>query len=739
MHYTKSKITFPIFVFTIFTSAFLLFAIQPMFTKMILPQLGGSPAVWSVAMVFFQAILLSGYLYAHILTKYLSTKKSAYVHSAIMLFAMLFLPISVSTLFGVAPEEGQAAWLIGIFFVSVGLPFFAIAGNGPLLQAWFTRSGHRHATDPYFLYGASNLGSFTALLLFPILFEPLLLVKTQSFVWSLGFLLLTGLIILSAFTAYNSNSHKSLEDTQNPTSKPDWKMTLNWIGLSFIPSGLLVAVTAHITTDIAAAPFLWILPLALFLLTFVLVFRKKPLFPASLFERIFPALACSVLALQFVNIGHFLIQISFHLCFFFIAALIFHNRLYNSRPDAKYLTHFYLWISFGGVLGGLFCGLVAPFVFNRILEYPILVSASVIGLALCSKITKKQFSTQIIPIILIGAAILFFVKSHTPQILQKNDIVIYYTLIFLVILTICLYQKIYIVAAIIPIIFLLHDNVQSIVNERTYERSFFGVHKIDIKQNGQFRTLNHGVTLHGAIKILNADGSPFSGKPEPLTYYHKDGPNAETLRAVPDVKTGRQIGIVGLGSGAHACNGKEMDKFSYFEIDPSVVHIAKNPNLFSFLSICAPNVRIALGDARLTLAKEPKGKFDYLLIDAFSSDAIPTHLLTKEAFELYLGLMKDDGILTMHISNTHLELESVVAALARETRIQAIVKRDINQDIRGLEDRSSSHVVAFSKKSASLAGLLKIGGWSKLQDKGTLAWTDDYSNVFGALWRNYTK
>ncbi len=743
MNVIKTQILLIIFTTTIFISAFLLFAIQPMFTKMILPQLGGAPSVWSVAMVFFQTVLLAGYLYAHLLTKYLAIKWAAFIHIILTSTAIMFLPISASISYGSAPENGQTIWLIGMFLTSVGLPFFAVAANGPLLQAWFARSEHSHAANPYFLYAASNLGSFTALLLFPILFEPLLRIKQQSYAWSFGFVLLVVFIILSAFIVCRPKSvtlkTRQIIDSHSQDERPSLKLILKWIGLSFIPSGLLLAVTTHITTDIAAAPFLWILPLALFLFTFVLVFRDQQILPIVLLERLFPALSCILFMLNIVNIGNFLVQFLFHIGFFFIAALIFHNRLYKLRPHPHYLTSFYLWMSFGGVLGGLFCGLVAPAIFNRVLEYPILISASVIGSALFFKPSQKQIYNQVIPVVLIGLILCFLVNVISSESIKNNNFYIYYGLVVLVVFLLVFYQKAYVLAAAIPMLFLLNDSIQTVVNHRTYERSFFGVHKIDIVENGQFRTLNHGVTLHGAIRTSNADGSPLPDRPKPLTYYHKEGPNAETFRLSGQDKASRQIGIVGLGTGAHACNGVETDKISYFEIDPIVYKIARDENLFRYLSACAPNSHVILGDARLTLANEPKDKFDYLLIDAFSSDAIPTHLLTKEAFALYLGLIKEDGLLAMHISNSHLELESVIAALVKEAGVQAVVKYDINKAPASLESRSSSHVVAISKTSRVLAGLLTDNGWAVLQDKGIVAWSDDYSNVFGALWRRYTR
>lgn len=726
------------FTLAIFTSAFLLFAIQPMFTKMVLPQLGGSPAVWSVAMVFFQALLLGGYLYAHLSTRYLTTRQAAIVHLGLLVTTMVVLPIGVSATLGAPPAEGQAGWLIGVFLLSVGLPFFAVAGNGPLLQAWFSRSGHSHAKDPYFLYGASNLGSFAALLLYPVLFEPLLRVRVQSLGWSAGFVLLTAFIAICALLIRNRGGERAAEIQEKaPAIAP--RTILGWIMLSFIPSGLLVAVTAHLSTDVAAAPFLWVMPLALFLLTFVLIFRERPLLPIMALERILPILAGGLVLFSYFGSHMFVVVLVVHCAFFFVATVICHNRLYMARPVAEHLTAFYLWMSFGGVLGGLFAGLIAPVIFNRILEYPILVVASVLALPAIGAASRRDVLTWVLPILALGAAaILLLLATHAWGAVEPGSPV-YLTFLACAGLAMLLYSRPLIVAAMLPMLFLGLDVLQNMQGGRSYQRSFFGVHKIEATEAGRFRILSHGTTIHGAMRIHNEDGSPFTGRPRPLTYYHPEAPIAETLLATPRAETGRNIGVVGLGAGAHVCNGLERDRWTYFEIDASVERIARDPKLFRFLSACAPHTRVVLGDARLTLGREPQGGFDNLLIDAFSSDAIPMHLMTREALALYLSALKPDGILTMHISNRHLELESVVGALAQDAKVEALIKYDSPPAYKTLDERVSSVVVVIGKTPAALAPLAGQPGWGALQVGQTQVWSDDYSNILGALWRRYAK
>ena len=735
----RAAMTLGVFTLAIFTSAFLLFAIQPIFTKMVLPLLGGSPSVWSVAMVFFQALLLAGYFYAHLLTTRLKPRIAALVHITLMAVTLVALPIAISDRMGAPPAEGQALWLIGLFLASVGLPFFAVAGNGPLLQAWFARTGHPHANDPYFLYGASNLGSFAALLLYPVAIEPMLNLRAQTMGWSAGFVLLAGLIGFAALRL-NASAPVTLAPAENAAAdRPNLRTILGWITLSFIPSGLLVAVTAHLSTDVAAAPFMWVMPLALFLLTFVLIFRDRPLLPMASVERMLPILAGALLLFSLFRSQMFLLVFAVHIAFFFVATLVCHARLYAARPAARHLTTFYLWMSFGGVLGGLFCGLIAPAIFDRVIEYPILVIAAVLALPAIGQMDRTALIRQVLPVLLLGAVYLGALLVQAGQ--GGTEMSPVMPLIFIVSAIGCMiaYRRPAIVAALLPVLFFALTMMETTASRLEYERSFFGVHKVGEDENGQLRILSHGTTIHGAMRIRNADGTPFTGRPKPLTYYHPDGSIAEGLRAVPIKPEGRRIGVVGLGAGAHVCNGESTDRWSIFEIDALVVRIAKDPTKFRFLSECAPAARIVLGDARLTLAQEPKAAFDSLLIDAFSSDSIPSHLLTREALALYLDRLADNGVLTLHVSNRHLELESVVAALARDAGAVALYKADPGEGGTTLEARVPSKVVVMAKSAAPLEPFGALQGWRPIQDRKVAVWTDDFSNIVGALVRHYWK
>ena len=376
-----------IFIASVFLSAALLFVVQPMFAKMVLPRLGGAPSVWSVAMVFFQSALLAGYAYAHLLTRYVPGRVSIIVHLALMITAFFALPLAIAAGWGRPPVSGQAFWLLGLFAASIGLPFFALAANGPLLQAWFARSEHKAAKAPYFLYAASNIGSFFALISYPILIEPFIPLSSATRLWSIGFAILIVLIGCSGVLLWRAldQSAPGVADGTSEAMPPTWRDALSWASLAAVPAGLLVAVTAHISTDVAAVPLLWVLPLALYLLTFVIVFQSKPIIPHWLAVKLQPFFIL-LLLVQFVDpVGTITWAVAIHIGVFFVFALVCHGELAQRRPPPHYLTAFYLWMSAGGMIGGIAAGLVAPYVFNWVAEYPILIVLAVLcrpGLAL---------------------------------------------------------------------------------------------------------------------------------------------------------------------------------------------------------------------------------------------------------------------------------------------------------------------------------------------------------------------
>ncbi len=754
----KSNLTISAFVLAIFISAFLLFAIQPMFAKMVLPQLGGSPGVWSVAMVFFQTMLLVGYAYANVLTRYVPLRAAVLAHSLLMAGVFLTLPFGISKNLGAPPSHHQVTWLVGVFTLSVGLPFFAVAGNGPLLQAWFARSGDDRAKDPYFLYAASNLGSFAALLLYPTLFEPVFSLSEQIRSWSMGFGFLVLLIGLAGFLVVGRKNDRTDLVTSEPgyAEKPEQPSQVNattnmmfrkekeiagWIALAFLPSALLVAVTAHIATDIASAPFLWVLPLALYLLTFVLIFQEKPLVPMGSVARIMPLLAGAMLMMT-LNKANISLVILLHLSFFVTASLLAHQKLYELRPEPSRLTAFYLWMSVGGVLGGLFSGLFAPMAFDRVVEYPLLICLAFLVHPKVRNARREALQKELLPVTLFSAAMIAVILA-TPA---NSPLGSWLTMISLYLslgLVVCLFWRPLILLPLLVLALFDLNLVLPRMHQSVFYRSFFGVHRVSLIDD-RFRILSHGTTVHGAERIFNDDGSPESGRPTPLTYYHPEGALAATLRNLPKRRGGRDLGLVGLGTGAQTCNGEISDRWRIYEIDAEVVRIATDPALFRFLTECAPGAEIFTGDARLTLGEETRtatreGRtpvlFDYLLVDAFSSDSIPAHLLTREAVALYLSRLRPDGVIVLHITNRHMALEDVVAAVASDLKLAIKINRRRDGPI-DYDRAMPLTAVALARSADTLTPYTSTDGWDYPRVSNVRLWTDDYSNIPGAIWRH---
>jgi hypothetical protein len=678
--------TLPVFAGTLFLSSFLLFGIQPMFAKMVLPKLGGSPGVWSVAMVFFQSVLLAGYAYAHWLTSRFDVRRAALIHIAVMALVLVAaLPIGIASGFERPPQDGEIAWLVALFAASVGLPFFAVAANAPLLQAWFARSGHAHAGDPYFLYAASNIGSFLALVAYPFLIEPVLTLSAQASSWTWAFGLLLACIAGCAGASLGGAESTGVAAVAQPGTIP-LRRKLVWVGYAFVPSGLLVAVTAHISTDIAAAPLLWVVPLALFLLTFVIVFQRRPILRHRWMQHAQLGLAALLVANVVMPSSGWLVTLLLHLALFFATAMVFHGELARRRPDAADLTAFYFWMSLGGVLGGLFCGLLAPVLFNSILEYPLLLVISlVVRLDVVTRHMSRFFK---IAASLIGVALVLILIGQEQR---RTDML----------------------------------------------RSFFGVHRVVETADGAFRQLVHGSTIHGAQRLRNADGTAATGVPEPLTYYFRGGGIVDGIDAVRAAHGGKleAVAAVGMGTGSLACQVRPNESWTFYEIDPLVVKLATDPARFGFMAGCAPGMPIVLGDARLTLADARDGSLDLVVVDAFSSDSIPVHLLTTEAIALYRAKLKPDGVVLLHISNRNMELGPVVTATAHAEGFSTWLRQPTPTRELQAQLKASPYVAVIARRPQD-AGLDAGQGWVRQAGPGPArAWRDDYADIVGAIWR----
>jgi hypothetical protein len=727
----------PVYTATIFVSAFLLFAVQPMFTKMVTPTLGGTPGVWSVAVVFFQAILLAGYAYAHLLTTRLTPAKAAGVHlTLVAAVALAALPIGFDPSWGRPPETGPAFWLIAVFAVSVGLPFFAVSANGPLLQAWFARTSHAQAHDPYFLYGASNLASFAALLAYPFLFEPWLPLAAQSRVWSLGFAILLAGLGASAVTMLLSPGRAAATMRADETAPAaiTARDRFAWIGLSFVPSALLVAVTAHLSTDIATVPLLWILPLALFLLTFVIALRANNARAVTLSLAAQPLAAVLVMMTPLHGVLPIAGIVVARLAFLLISTIICHAELYRRRPAASQLSSFYMLMSLGGALGGIFASLLAPFLFNSVLEYPILLVAALVCRPRALAELKALGAVKLAAVVA-GLAAVFAVLSMdgVPDFLP----------IFVVGIAGLILSCVMLLARETPgrLVILMAFGlvvVKALLWGGTtiaQERSFFAVHNVRYGQEGRAHLLVYGSTMHGAEWVRDAAGKPLTERPVSASYFHAGGVYQQAIGAVRGAAGGKlgRVAVIGLGMGSLACSAAPGEDWSFYEIDPVVVKLARDRRLFRSLSVCTPDAKVVIGDGRLTIA-DAKEKYDLIILDAFSSDSVPVHLLTKEAVALYKSKLTAAGAIIFNISNRHMALEAVIAGSAQPHGLAAAYNRD-SADVADTVKLAARATVAIAAPPAGpIVGELLSRGW-KPAEADTSPWTDDYSNIMAPMLR----
>ena len=738
---SRNRLLLVIYTAAIFVSALLLFSVQPLFTKMVLPRLGGSPAVWSVAMVFFQSLLLGGYAYAHYLMQLKSRVIPVVVHLALLIAALLTLPLSIASGWGIPPSSGYAFWLLGLFVVSIGLPFFALAANNPLLQAWFVRTGHPAAPDPYFLYASSNIGSFLALLSYPVLLEPMFALHTQNLLWTGGYGLLIALIAGCGVLLLRSPATAAVGGLapESDAPAPEWVQRGRWIFLAAVPSGLLIAVTAHISTDVAAAPLLWVLPLSLYLLTWVLVFQSRPLLPHAWMLRLQPlAIMGGVVLLAIGGEQNLLMTLGGHLLCFFIIAMSCHGELARTRPAAKYLTGFYVALSFGGMVGGLFAGLIAPFTFSWVAEYPILLALA----ALCRPPGDRLSGRWgLVYWVLVAAiAVALIAPSYNPGELfdrletQRDYVVGAVAIIATILVTFASLGRWKYAAA--TALALVLTRVYPLDQGRVDTvRSFFGVHKIVVTANGQYHVLMHGTTIHGAQRFLNDDGTTVSGRPEPISYYHKDGGIGRAISAIRERKGAPlRVAVIGLGAGTLTCSAEPGEQWKFFEIDQSMVDTARDPKYFTYVQNCAPGLAPVMGDARLTFAREPDGVYDLIIVDAYSSDAIPVHLATKEAMAIYKAKLAPQGAVVMHVSNRHLDLASVAVGIAAANGLKSWhYDEDSNRDS---EYIFPTDVVVSAREEADVGKLASSDLWEETAaDENQRVWTDDYSNILGAVYR----
>ncbi|WP_313392233.1 fused MFS/spermidine synthase [Sphingobium yanoikuyae] len=728
--------TRPRFVLTICAGSFLLFLVQPMIARMALPRLGGAPAVWNSAMLVFQALLLAGYAYAHWLSRF-PARRQALIHLGLFLLSAIFLPIGLVA--GAPPADvNPALWVPWLLGMSIGPLFFIVAAQAPLLQRWFTATG---AGDPYPLYAASNLGSFVGLLAYPLLVEPLLSLKLQSIGWSLGYGLLFFLVYLSArcLPAEDALLERDIAAAGPP---PDWPTMLHWMALAAVPSGLMLATSLYLTTDIVAMPLLWVLPLGLYLLSFSIGFSTRR-GPVNMLTLLAPLILLIGACTAFPSGVRFPIVISVGiLSVLFVVAIVLHGLLYDRRPSPAYLTRFYLIMSFGGMLGGLFCALLAPLIFNWTFEYPILLAAAALLLPQRAALLKGGAQLWADPgrriwaagamlvmglvLSLLGAGLL------TPE--PPSDLVKAACFVLIIAMALlAIGQRIAFAGLALYLMLCLGgwEKLAQAVTPGMLTRSYFGVYGVTNKGVDQ-RILFHGTTLHGMQNLRPGH------ERDPTSYYAPKSGVGLLLRHAGDMfGAGARVGVVGLGAGTLACYKQAGQAWRFYEIDPDMVAIARNPQDFSFLSRCQPNADVALGDARMVLAGEPANGADILVIDAFSSDSIPMHLLTREAMAIYGRRLAPDGVLMIHISNRYLDLRPVIAAAARNGGWQARL-RDYRPDERDKALLFTGSVwVALSRDRARITQLERLSGaglWTELPARpGFSPWTDDHASILPIL------
>jgi hypothetical protein len=733
-----------IYTGTTFFSALLLFSVQPLFAKMVLPVLGGSPSVWAVALCFFQGALLAGYCYAHLLNRLVPHRLAGFPHLALCLLALLALPVDLPAGWREPPLDEPYLWQLALFTSAIGLPFLAVAANAPLLQAWFAATHHPRARDPYFLYAASNLGSLIALLGYPFVFEPALGVSALSRIWTGAFVvLLAGIaacfFALRAATA-GATQFPPDETSTSANAAPTWSRRLGWVGLAFVPSALLTAFTVHVATDVASAPLLWVLPLSLYLLTFVLVFRERALIPMRILLILhLAAVIVALLQLAQTEYDGWLISSATGVAVFFVSAMVAHRTLYEARPPARCLTEFYLWMSLGGVLGGLFAALLAPKLFSEVFEYPLLLALTMAcrPRAISTALEDRDELIRIWLILAAGILVIYWgpwAAERAGVGFGEWGMTPVVALIFAIVL-LALFRHPARQLACALLMFATVVMLPSSVKRGEAQRSYFGVYRVMPSSNGEFNILMHGTTLHGAQRVKDSEGALVVDT-TPATYYHPKSPMGRTVGIVrkrldEQGEKGR-YGIIGLGAGSLACYSKKGERWRFFEIDPVVVKIAKTPESFSYIYYCQPNLDVVLGDARLTLAKEPNETFDLIIVDAFSSDAVPVHLLTAEALKLYASKLRPEGVVLLHISNRYLDLDAVVGATAALVPgLHGLLISDDESD--GSYATSTSTVAVFSKSEELLEPFRSVAQASELVGSGLRGWSDDHSDILGPL------
>jgi len=676
---------------TIFLSAFLLFAVQPMIGKIILPWFGGSAAVWSTCLMFFQSALLAGYLYAHWSTRTLKPRRQAMLHITLMAVSLALLPILPSPSWKPSQAGDPSLRILLLLAATIGLPYLLLSTTSPLLQAWYVAA--KPGAIPYRLFALSNFGSLLALLSYPVLVEPVFTTHGQAYGWSGVYIVFALVCAAVAWTALRANNQQPTTPAPTPArseASPTWATRLIWTALAACASTLLLAISNHLSQNVAPIPFLWVLPLAAYLLSFILCFERDKVYNRGVFLPLLVIALDGAAYAIYANEGNPNITwaIPTFVAALFIGCMVCHGELARLKPDPKHLTSFYMMISLGGALGGLFVAIIAPHVFHTYLELPLSMVACSALAAIVLWISPQPWTGKI-PVAAVRIGMLAFTvglaihlgyeKHHSDQVFRRSV------------------------------------------------RNFYGVLRVrDIPQDEEdtaVRRLIHGTINHG-VQLWDA-----KRRDEPTSYY---GPYSGMGRAMGFLqKRGPvRVAVIGLGAGVTAGYCRAGDFFRFYEINPLALSIAST--WFTFLRDCEADHQVLLGDARLTLEAQPSQQFDLMAIDAFTSDAIPVHLLTREAFALYFRHLKPHGILAVHVSNRYLDLVPVVSRNARDFGRTPVDVDDVDEE----EDyfSNSDWVLVSSDAAIFRDPAFKSSSVQPARYRPNLRpWTDDYSNLFQIL------
>lgn len=719
-----ARLATALFAASLFCSAFLLFWIEPLFARMLLPRLGGAQAVWNTCLVFFQACLLLGYAYADIVARRLALRHQVILHVTVLAAGCLFLPVAIGAGWAPSADGSPVPAILALLVATLGLPFMALSANAPLLQHWFASCGVTRDRNPFLLYAVSNAGSLLSLLAYPFLVEPSLTLIHQSQLWAYGYVGLTAVIAVAGFfAAANASGESTTIAIADPSARTTGlKQKLRWLVYAALPSSLLIGVTGYVTTDIASFPFLWIVPLCLYLLSFVVTFAARPPFSHARMVQILP-IAVVVAAFGFwLALFSLFATIAIEFAAFFVVAVVCHGELARTKPHPSELTNFYLWLALGGVIGGALTALASPLLFKDFVEYPLALALVCLLRPDGSNAEGRRFR------LLCGAAIFViivqpFLTSHAAL-----SFVISLAAVGAVAVIAVYFRKRDPLLLALTVFLALHAEHSFVAQHGQVvwkDRSFYGVYTVTEDQRAGYRAMFHGPTLHG-VERLNAT------KYQPLTYYAPEGPLGDVMRAVG--ARSRNIGAIGLGIGSAGCYARRGQSWTFYELDGMVDRIARESDLFKSMNACLPKAQVVLGDGRLNLSRDEDAHYDILVLDAFASDAIPVHLLTREAFLTYAHALKRRGIIAIHITNRHFDLAPVIARAASDIGLVAYERKFVPAEGVDLALIAPSRWMVLARSPADLGPLVKNRNWSRrMGDPLTKVWTDNYSNVLAAL------